>query len=125
MLNRCGDQEQLTRLLKQCGWSPVSFGAAADLDESNNAQAVRCSNPIGKLHIDVLPPRRFASGMSSGLWRHAPRRNATRRWGGTIAPSEVVTFHPNFGGFAGGSKKAMLRRIRFESTGGTGWCSEG
>ena len=107
----CGDQEQITRLLKQrCGWRPLSFERAASLESANDAQRVACGGAIGTLGIEVLPPRLFASGQSSGLWQN-------RR-----APADLLTFHPNFGGFAGGAKKAMLRRVRFESSGGSAWC---
>ena len=120
----CGDQEQLTRLVRSCGWQPLSFEAAAELHSSNAMQNVRCGGTIGALQIDVLPPRLFASGQTSALWRG----NVSMRRG--LAPADVVTFHPNFGGFAGGSKKAMLRRLRFDSGGGhgggvrAGWCLE-
>ena len=126
----CGDQEQLTRLLKMCGWKPLSFEAAARLDARNDAQELPCGRlwkcstcPSNEaLRVDVLPPRRFASGMSAGLWG---RRwsNATNRWMGPhVLPADLYAFHPNFGGFAGGAKKATLQRLRFERGGGGGWC---
>lgn len=111
----CGDQEQLTKLLRgQCRWQPLSFEAAARLDAVNDVQSLECGGTIGALRVEVLPPRRFASGQTGGLWR---RRS--------VAPAEVLTFHANFGGFAGGSKKAALRNLRFESTrGGSAWCAD-
>ena len=116
----CGDQEQLTRLLRRCGWKPLTFADAARLRASNDAQHVRCGDTIGELRIEVLPPRLFASGQTSALWRDH-EGNTTRRWGGHVAPADVLTFHPNFGGFAGGAKKSMLRRVRTQR-GGSLWC---
>lgn len=124
----CGDQEQLTRLLRQCGWRPLTFDAAAKLEAHNNAQDVRCGGGIGALRIEVLPPYRFATGQTSALWRMR-RGESSRRFGGGahFVPSGVFTFHPNFGGFAGGAKKAMLKRLRYDSGLGsiaTGWCRD-
>lgn len=116
----CGDQEQLTRLLKHCGWRPLSFAKAAALGDASERQRLACGGAIGDLAVDVLPPRLFASGQSSALWP----RPATARGTGRVAPRELLTFHPNFGGFAGGAKKAALKRVRFTSSGGTGWCAE-
>ena len=120
----CGDQEQLTRLLKtRCKWRPLSFEAAAGLVGSNDAQNLICGAPFGALRIETLPPFRFASGQSSGLWQR--KANGGR----SLAPSELLTFHPNFGGFAGGGKKAMLRRVRFNSSStatedvASAWCT--
>ena len=122
---KCGDQEQITRLLKRCGWQPLSFDAAAKLRVDNEAQDVRCGGAIGNVRVEVLPPFLFASGQTAGLWRaHWANTTSHRRATGhmNMAPAEVRTFHPNFGGFAGGAKKAMLQRLRYE-TGGTGWCT--
>ena len=118
---RCGDQEQLTRLLRGCGWQPLTFESAAQLRAHNDAQQLRCSNGVGEMGLEVLPPWLFASGQTSGLWRAS---NVSRRG---VAPPDLVTFHPNFGGFAGGSKKAMLRRLRLHEDASsrgarTGWC---
>lgn len=117
----CGDQEQLTRLLRRCGWKPISFDAAARLRAANDAQDVRCAGAVGDLRVEVLPPFLFASGQTAGLWR-VHWANTTRRVGGHVAPREVRTFHPNFGGFVGGTKRLMLQRLRHEG-GGTGWCT--
>jgi hypothetical protein len=114
----CGDQEQLTKLLKACGWKPVSYAAAAHLD-ANDVQRVSCGGTIGILEVDVLPPRLFASGQSSALWPRVPGSRVI------MAPRDVFSFHPNFGGFAGGVKKTMLQRTHFAGRGGgTGWCTD-
>ena len=120
----CGDQEQLTRLLKDCGYRSPSFDAAAQLVE-NWPQTVRgqCTDRMSGyssaaerrapaahldagLTVDVLPPRFFSSGRSAKLWRvdGAAVRGAV--------PRNVITFHPNFLGNAGGLKKAKLQSLR-------------
>ena len=118
----CGDQEQLTRLLKHCGWRGLTFAEVAAFGKTSNQQHLTCpSGGIGSLAVEALPPTLFASGMSIRSWPRYGR-------GKLAAPNDLVTFHPNFGGFAGGAKKAALRRIVFRSGAGPGggersaWC---
>ena len=111
-------------MLKQCGWQPLSFDFAAELRDRNAAQQIRCSDKIGALQVDVLPPRMFASGQSFNLWR-GPRGKASSGDGRPMPPADILTFHPNFSGFAGGAKKALLQKLRYTSSSGmiaSGWC---
>lgn len=118
----CGDQEQLTRLVKECGYRSPSFDEAAQLLD-NRPQTVRgqCVAKLAAagnvadadvdaaaeapLQIETLPPRVFASGRSAKLWRAE-----SRPFG--LVPRTVLTFHPNFLGSAGGVKKAKLQSLR-------------
>jgi hypothetical protein len=111
-------------MLKQCGWQPLSFDFAAELRDRNAAQQIRCSDKIGALQVDVLPPRMFASGQSFNLWRGL-RGKASGGDGRQRQSADIFTFHPNFSGFAGGAKKALLQKLRYTSSSGSiasGWC---
>jgi len=111
----CGDQEQLTRLLHECGFTSPSYEAAAKLD-ANLLQTVTCRpRQIGTLRVAVLPPRLFASGMSSRLWSHTGRPTS-------MVSADVFSLHPNFLGFSAGGKKAKLKSLRLESSGRSLWC---
>ena len=118
----CGDQEQLTRLLKECGYRSPSFEVAAQLVENwpQTLHGSLCTDRMTStaesrtptmqwsagLTVDVLPPRFFSSGRSSKLWRMDSM--STRG----MVPQSVLTFHPNFLGNAGGLKKAKLQSLR-------------
>jgi len=121
LLWACGDQEQLTRLLKQCRWQPLTFEAAAALEHANDRQLIDCAavGGVERLHVEVLPPRLFASGQSAALWRQ--HGGSHLRPG--VVPADVLTFHPNFLGFGSGAKKTRLSTLRFQSTGASAWCA--
>ena len=127
----CGDQEQLSRLLIECGWRPLSFNAAAALTDNAQFQlrcggAVRGSGRTGPqplmqisvvgqpmaLRIDVLPPRLFASGRSQALWMSP---------GSLSSDYDVSTFHANFVALAEGSKKQFLKRTKLGGV--VLWCA--
>jgi len=117
----CGDQEQLTRILKECGWRHIEQsqllqhgGASGPLPNprlvtdmtDNMQQKLGCHHLKGQhLRVDALPPRYFSSGSTASiaLWR---------RPNGLSGPSDLISLHPTHLGTNSYVKEKLLRSLR-------------
>jgi len=108
----CGDQEQLTRLLKECGWRHVEQPRQQKhappqprlvLDMADNVQQRLSCHDGHELRVDALPPRVFSCGSSTNLalWRQRPS-----------GPADLVSFHPTHLGMGSFAKERQLRSLR-------------
>ena len=102
----CGDQEQLTALLVECGWkAPTLQGdESRGSSEKPHRQVLSC---FGGTSIVALPPSRFANGFE---WNPKEGRRPSVRPADDARRQRVITFHPNFnGGAPGRLEKSSLR----------------
>mmetsp|Transcript_119808 Transcript_119808/g.339573 ORF Transcript_119808/g.339573 Transcript_119808/m.339573 type:complete len:685 (-) Transcript_119808:316-2370(-) len=114
----CNDQDILTYLLAECGWKRPTTDKQTVQEWSrltdNDRQHLSCSwTGQGALHIDMLPPRFFATGHDEG----EKILNQERQSG------KVVTYHPNFSGFREGTKQEKLQNMTI--AGRKMWCPDG
>lgn len=116
----CNDQDILTYLLAECGWKrPNPATDKQTVQEwsrltDNNRQHLSCSwTGQRALHIDMLPPRFFATGQEEGEKILNQEKNS----------GKVVTYHPNFSGFREGTKQEKLQNMTI--AGRKMWCPDG
>ena len=103
-------QEQLTRILKECGWRHIEQQQQHNappqpqlvLSMADNVQqALSCHGH--ELRVDALPPRIFSCGSSTnlGLWKQWPS-----------GPADLISFHPTHLGMSSFAKERQLRSLR-------------
>lgn len=106
----CGDQEQLTRILKECGWRHIEQHLPQRqpqpqlvLDMTDNVQQeLSCLGH--RLRVDALPPRYFSCGSSTSiaLWK-SPKSGSA---------GDLISFHPTHLGMSSYVKERQLRSLR-------------
>jgi len=90
----CGDQEQLTALLVECGWKAPTLQGDESRGSSDrpHRHVLSC---FGGTSIVALPPSRFANGFE---WNPKEGRRPSVRRADDPRRQRVITFHPNFNG---------------------------
>jgi hypothetical protein len=102
----CGDQEQLTALLVECGWKAPTLQGDESRGSSDrpHRHVLSC---FGGTSIVALPPSRFANGFE---WNPKEGRRPSVRRADDPRRQRVITFHPNFnGGAPSRLEKSSLR----------------